>query len=132
MTQKRKVSIVVVVAIAVACIPLVSHWHQHAVVAAYQKTMRDTAYRAAQTIKYQPNVEREITTFFPHVTIAPHGKGTDGVNVYEVHLPPDEVRKLPLLYADMCRVCGKYRQQGYQGTLLLYDNDRIIKSVTFR
>ncbi len=136
MLQPRTLISILVSCLALAVILLgarqLVHSHQQALIAAAQRKMRDPAYRVAQTLKLQPSVEKEVTDHYPRATITPHGQVTDGANVYEVHLPPGEERELPFLYAEMCRICGKYRQQGYRGTLLLYDKDRIIKSVSLR
>jgi hypothetical protein len=107
-------------------------WHRQAVIAAYRSRMRDPAYRAAQTVKLQPTVVREMMAAFPDATIQPHPQATDGSTAYEVRIPPANVRKLPSMYAQMLRVCGKYRKQGYQGTFLFYTNNKLLKSVSIK
>ena len=109
-----------------------SRWHQKSLAAAFRKTMSDPAFRSLQTVKLQPEVAQDIKNRFPDVLITPHKAETNDAHTYEVRLPPAEERTLPALFAEMCRVAGKYRKQGYQGTLLLYDKDRIIKSVTMK
>ena len=103
---------------------------QRAAAADFHRHMRDPAYLQAQTSKLLPAVEGQITASFPQVVITPSPQpGKDGATVYGVHLPANESRDLPRLHAHLARLYGTYRRQGFHATFLIYQDDKVVRSV---